>query len=318
MSAGRMNVEVTATTGKFAAAMKQVRQDMATTARAAGKGFSIGGMGRIGGPLGGVGESIGVLSGPMMALVAGLAGLSVAMRALSDRMEAGRENLSEMRLLGLGVEEQARLKTIGSVIRPDGTGADALSLRDKFAEVAPGFGMNIAGLDLAAQFEEMRKAAQSADALTIAEQLGGKAGEDFMRLRMTDADALRTAATSQTTGRALAGASIEEQIRQQQAASRDPNDPSMLRDALDWATRQSANLRTQDELADPIDSAALSALGQIPSMGLEAATTGLVSLMVDAFKAVFGDDSPRAGTASEQLEELRRMNHGLNRQGPGI
>ena len=312
MSAGRMNIEVTATTGKFAAQMKRVRAEMATTARAAGKGFSIGGMGRLGGPLGAVGESIGVLSGPMMALVAGLADLSVAMRALTDRMEAGRENLSEMRLLGLGVEEQARLRTIGQVIRPDATGADALGLRDKFAEVAPGFGMNIAGLDLAAQFDAMRKAAQSADALTIAEQMGGKAGEDFMRLRMVEeafamgptsgaavagADALTIAeqlggkggedfmrlrmmdpqafATS-TSGAAVAGAFAEERLRQQQAAARDPNDPSMIRDILDFIARQIA--RTLAENA------------------VRVSPTG----------------------RSDELDELRRMNQGLTRQGPGI
>lgn len=272
MSAGRMNIEVTATTGKFSAAMKQVRHDMATTARAASKGFSIGGMGRLGGPLGAVGESIGVLSGPMMALVAGLAGLSVAMRALSDRMEAGRENLSEMRLLGLGVEEQARLKTLGSVIRPDGTGADALSLRDKFAEIAPGFGMNIAGLDLAAQFEEMRKAAQSADALTIAEQLGGKSGEDFMRLRMVDPQAF----ADRTSGAAVAGAFAEERLRQQQAAARDPNDPSMVRDIFDFIARQIARTLAENDV--------------------RVSPTG----------------------RSDELDELRRMNQGLNRQGPGI
>lgn len=306
MSAGRMNIEVTATTGKFAAAMKQVRHDMATTARAAGKGFSIGGMGRLGGPLGAVGESIGVLSGPMMALVAGLAGLSVAMKALSDRMEAGRENLSEMRLLGLGVEEQARLKTVGSVIRPDGTGADALALRDKFAEVLvsgeldtskleagvaarleamqqaaqtaqasgakPGESLTLAGFDLAEQFDAMRKAAQSADALTIAEQLGGKAGEDFMRLRMVDPQAF----ADPTSGAAVAGAFAEERLRQQQAAARDPNDPSMIRDIFDFIARQIA--RTLAENA------------------VRVSPTG----------------------RSDELDELRRMNQGLNRQGPGI
>lgn len=274
MSAGRMNIEVTATTGKFSAAMKQVRHDMATTARAAGKGFSIGGMGRLGGPLGAVGESIGVLSGPMMALVAGLAGLSVAIKALSDRMEAGRENLSEMRLLGLGVEEQARLKTLGSVIRSDGTGADALALRDKFAEVAPGFGMNIAGLDLAAQFDAMRKAAQSADALTIAEQLGGKAGEDFMRLRMTDPQALQTAANLRTNASELAAAFVEEQTRQRQVADNDPNDPSMIRDFFESLYRFFVSRRTAEDVGEGVD--------------------------------------------RETLQEMRRINQGLNRQGPGI
>jgi hypothetical protein len=272
MSAGRMNIEVTATTGKFAAQMKRVRAEMATTARAAGKGFSIGGMGRLGGPLGAVGESIGVLSGPMMALVAGLAGLSVAMRALTDRMEAGRENLSEMRLLGLGVEEQARLRTIGQVIRPDATGADALGLRDKFAEVAPGFGMNIAGLSLADQFEEMRKAAQSADALTIAEQLGGKGGEDFMRLRMMDPQAF----AASTSGAAVAGAFAEEQLRQQQAAARDPNEPSMIGDLIDWLSRQVTRTLAENDV--------------------RVSPTG----------------------RSDELDELRRMNQGLTRQGPGI
>jgi hypothetical protein len=228
MSAGRMNIDVTATTGKFAAQMKRVRAEMATTARAAGKGFSIGGMGRLGGPLGAVGESVGVLSGPMLALVAGLAGLSVAMKSLEQRVAAGRENLSEMRLLGMGLEEQANAKRLATIIRPDGTGADAVGLADKFAEVAPEFGLGtMKGLSLEEKIRQAMIAAKGQDALRIAEQMGGKAGEDFMRLRMVDPGLF---AAQPTNAGAAIEAFVSERARQADAASNDPNNPSMIRD----------------------------------------------------------------------------------------
>jgi hypothetical protein len=246
MSAGRMNIDVTATTGQFAAQMKRVRAEMATTARAAGKGFSIGGMGRLGGPLGAVGESVGVLSGPMLALVAGLAGLSVAMKSLEQRVAAGRENLSEMRLLGMGLDEQANAKRLATIIRPDGTGADAVGLADKFSEVAPEFGLGtMKGLSLEEKIRQAMIAAKGPDALRIAEQMGGKAGEDFMRLRMVDPGLI---AAQGTSGAAAAGAFVEEQLRQQQAATADPNDPSMIRDFFLYLGRVIARTLAENDV----------------------------------------------------------------------
>lgn len=228
MSAGRLNIDVTATTGQFAAQMKRVRSEMATTARAAGKGFSIGGMGRLGGPLGAIGESVGVLSGPMLALVAGLASLSVAMKSLEQRVAAGRENLSEMRLLGMGLDEQANAKRIATIIRPDGTGADAVGLADKFSEVAPAFGLgSMEGLSLPEKIRQALIAAKGQDALRIAEEMGGKSGEDFMRLRMVDPALL---AAQPTNAGAAIEAFVSERARQADAASNDPNNPSMIRD----------------------------------------------------------------------------------------
>ena len=245
VSAGRLNIDVTATTGQFAAQMKRVRSEMATTVRAAGKGFSLGGMGAIGSPLGAIGQSVGVLSGPMLALVSGLAGLSVAMKSLEQRVSAGRENLSEMRLLGMGLDEQANAKRIATIIRPDGTGADAVGLADKFAEVAPEFGIRPTELGMAQKLAQAAKAARSEDALRIAEQMGGKAGEDFMRLRMIDPNLFRTVTTS---GEAAAGALAEEQLRQQQAATADPNDPSMIRDFFLYLGRVIARTLAENDV----------------------------------------------------------------------
>ena len=246
VSAGRLNIDVTATTGQFAAQMKRVRSEMATTARAAGKGFSIGGMGRLGGPLGAVGESVGVLSGPMLALVAGLAGLSVAMKSLEQRVAAGRENLSEMRLLGMGLDEQANAKRIATIIRPDGTGADAVGLADKFAEVAPAFGLgSMEGLSLPEKIRQALIAAKGQDALRIAEEMGGKAGEDFMRLRMLDPALL---AAQGTSGAAAAGAFVEERLRAEQAATADPNDPSMIRDFFLYLGRVIARTLAENDV----------------------------------------------------------------------
>lgn len=277
MSAGRLNIDVTATTGQFAAQMKRVRSEMATTARAAGKGFSIGGMGRLGGPLGAIGESVGVLSGPMLALVAGLAGLSVAMKSLEQRVAAGRENLSEMRLLGMGLDEQANAKRIATIIRPDGTGADAVGLADKFAEVAPSFGLgSMEGLSLPEKIRQALIAAKGQDALRIAEQMGGKAGEDFMRLRMLDPALL---AAQGTSGAAAAGAFVEERLRAEQAATADPNDPSMIRDFFQYLARLVA--------------------GHFAAKEAEAVSRGL-------------------DRNYETLDQLRQMNNGLRAVGPGI
>jgi hypothetical protein len=246
MSAGRLNIDVTATTGQFAAQMKRVRSEMATTVRAAGKGFSLGGMGAIGGPLGAIGQSVGVLSGPMAALAGSIAGLTIAMKAQERFMQAGRENLSEIRLLGMGLDEQANAKRLATIIRPDGTGADAVGLADKFSEVAPEFGLGtMKGLSLEEKLRQALIAAKGQDALRIAEQMGGKAGEDFMRLRMLDPALL---AAQGTSGAAAAGAFVEERLRAEQAATADPNDPSMIRDFFLYLGRVIARTLAENDV----------------------------------------------------------------------
>jgi len=326
VSAGRLNIDVTATTGQFAAQMKRVRSEMATTVRAAGKGFSLGGMGAIGGPLGAIGQSVGVLSGPMAALAGSIAGLTIAMKAQERFMQAGRENLSEMRLLGMGLDEQANAKRLATIIRPDGTGADAVGLADKFAEFAPEFGLGtMRGLSLPEKLERAMIAAKGPDALRLAELMGGKAGEDFMRLRMLDPSLLMS---TESKSRDEPQNAVQ-RLRDQMGLSRFAPDGSRILDAIDIA--MGAGTPTFDpSLTSGVAASAAAEEERIRARQAAEADPNDPSIIRDFVNAIerflggwFAAKEAEAASrgldsSTPTLDQLRQMNNGLRAAGPGI
>lgn len=254
----RLNIDVVATTGQFEAAMKRVRQNVATTAKVASKGASIGGGMNLG-PVGAVG-GLAMLSGPFLAIGAGMAALSLAIRAMSDQLAKGDENLSEIRTLGLLPETQADLRRIGGGIREGATASDAMAIRDSFEKVAADMGLvDTTGMDIGSAFEEIAKAARGPNALAIAEAMGGKGGADFMRMRSMAPGSFAGAAAETTTTEAAVRALMRERLRSRHEMMNDPNDTSAITLFLQWLKEWAAAQRPEirDAILDPRQAAEL-------------------------------------------------------------
>lgn len=230
---GRLNIDVVARTGQFAAEMKRVRAMMRDTAKAGSIGGRIGGMG--GGGFGIAGGLMG-LSGPMLALSAAIAALGKIVELQRDVAQRGMTNRDEALQLQLSPEQQAATAAASRVMRPDGTSKDVLSMTSAFKDRDNRLELRQAGMssqeidalnamDLGDRLEEMRRLAMSGRGGAIATALGPEAGADFLQLRGVEEGVLaRAVETGMKSGlEALARASGLEAQRQRIAAERDPN-----------------------------------------------------------------------------------------------
>jgi hypothetical protein len=188
-AAGRLNIDVTATTGKFDAAMAGVRRQMSGVGRAGAAAGALSGVAMPG--FGAVG-ALGGLSGPLIGVTAGLAALTAAMR---DRdKDAAKANDAIDLALGRNIDfgQAQRLFDVGNQI---GTGGDGMM---KLLETAStGSGLEaIRAVDrqmadyLEAQFKAgdfnramfgLQQASLGPNAQAIAGGLGGS-GTDFLRM----------------------------------------------------------------------------------------------------------------------------------------
>lgn len=230
---GRLNIDVVARTGQFAAEMKRVRAMMRDTAKAGSIGGRMGGMG--GGGFGIAGGLLG-LSGPMLALSAAIAALGKIVELQRDVAQRGMTNRDEALQLQLSPEQQAATAAASRVMRPDGTSKDVLSMTSAFKDKDNRLELRQAGMssqeidalnamDLGDRLEEMRRLAMSGRGGAIATALGPEAGADFLQLRGVEEGLLAKAVeTGMKSGlEALAKASGLEAQRQRIAAERDPN-----------------------------------------------------------------------------------------------
>lgn len=230
---GRLNIDVVARTGQFAAEMKRVRAMMRDTARAGSLGGRLGGMG--GGGFGIAGGLMG-LSAPMLALSAAIAALGKIVELQRDVAQRGRTNRDEALQLQLSPEQQAATAAASRVMRPDGTSKDVLSMTSAFNDKDNRLELRQAGMssqeidalnamDLGDRLEEMRRLSMSGRGGAIATALGPEAGADFLQLRGVEEGVLaRAVETGMKSGlEALARASGLEAQRQRIAAERDPN-----------------------------------------------------------------------------------------------
>lgn len=230
---GRLNIDVVARTGQFAAEMKRVRAMMRDTAKAGSIGGRIGGMG--GGGFGIAGGLMG-LSGPMLALSAAIAALGKIVELQRDVAQRGTTNRDEALQLQLSPEQQAATAAASRVMRPDGTSKDVLSMTSAFNDKDNRLELRQAGMssqeidalnamDLGDRLEEMRRLSMSGRGGAIATALGPEAGADFLQLRGVEEGVLaRAVETGMKSGlEALARASGLEAQRQRIAAERDPN-----------------------------------------------------------------------------------------------
>lgn len=231
---GRLNIDVVARTGQFAAEMKRVRAMMRDTAKAGSLGGRLGGMG--GGGFGIAGGLMG-LSGPMLALSAAIAALGKIVELQRDVAQRGRTGLQEAIELELRPEQQAATAAAARVMRPDGTSKDVLSMTRAFADKDNRLELRQAGMssreidalnamDLGDRLEEMRRLAMSGRGGAIATALGSEAGADFLQLRGVLDDGLLAKAVEggmKSGLEAFAKAAGLEAQRQRIAAERDPH-----------------------------------------------------------------------------------------------
>lgn len=232
-SVGRLNIDVVARTGQFAAEMKRVRGMMRDTARAGSIGGRIGGIG--GGGFGMAGGVMG-LSGPMIAISGAIAALGTVIKAQQTSREQARNNLDEIIQMQLSPQQQAATMAAARVMRADGTSKDVTSMTSAFRDRDNRIELMKAGLggaeldrmnamDLGSRLEEMRRLAISGRGGAIAGALGGEAGADFLQLRGVGEGLLAKAVeTGMRSGLdALRMEAGIEARRQEKAASRDPN-----------------------------------------------------------------------------------------------
>jgi len=232
-----MKVQVSADTSRFDAAMHRMRGQMKQTQQAASMAGATGLAGPMGGRLG-AGAALMGLSGPMMAIAAATAGLSAALQSVQADRERGRSNLDDIVKAGLTVQEQARFSRVAGVAGA-GNAGDVASL---LSAVRPttmageqkllSAGMtqaDLAALAGASDTEALRllvDLARSPNGLEIAKALGGGAGQVFAGFRgVSDVSNIQRAMAAGTSGELTMSAARDELLRQNRAATADPNEP---------------------------------------------------------------------------------------------
>lgn len=188
---GRLNIDVTATTGKFDAAMAGVRKQVAGVGRAGAAASAIGGVSMPGfGALGGIAG----LSGPLIAVTGGLAALTAAMRDRQNQGEKAKDAMDLAITQGLSFAQAQTLMGAGSQVGSGGEGVLKL-----LQAATSGTGMEaIAGGTSQAFADKLRSTFESGDfaraismlqdvsgqanRMDIAKGLGGS-GADFLRLQ---------------------------------------------------------------------------------------------------------------------------------------
>jgi len=132
-SVGRLNIDVTATTGKFDAAMAGVRRQIGGVGRAGSAAGALGGMGMP--AFGAIGAAAG-LSGPLIAVTAGLAALTGAMKDREKDTQKASDALDLALTRNIGLGQAGLAIDVGSQL---GTGGEAILDLIKAASTGAGF-----------------------------------------------------------------------------------------------------------------------------------------------------------------------------------
>jgi hypothetical protein len=248
-----MNVAVTANTAQFDRQMAKVRAKMKATQQGlsggAGGALSAAGIG------GGFGAGAGMLlrGSPLLAAIGGL---TMALEAQKRTTEKGRKDVSEMALLGLSPTRQAEAKTASQLLGGEGAG-DIMAAKRAFegTDRVRDRGLMRQGMDQEqidrlntssiGQFTEdlvkLSRSMSEAQRLAVAEQLGGKAGEMFLRAGAVQQDALPDISNAiQQTGTQEAARALSIQQQDQAAALEGAGLTDVLTGLWDWLTGQDA------------------------------------------------------------------------------
>lgn len=248
-----MNVAVTANTAQFDRQMAKVRAKMKATQQGlsggAGGALSAAGIG------GGFGAGAGMLlrGSPLLAAIGGL---TMALEAQKRTTEQGREDVAEMALLGLSPARQAEARTASELLGGEGAG-DLMAVKQAFegSDRMRDRGLTRAGMtqeqidrlntSSIGQFTEdlvkLSRAMSEGQRLAVAEQLGGKAGEMFLRAGAVQQDALPDISNAiQQTGVQEAARALSIQQQEQAAALEGGGLTDVLTGLWDWLTGQDA------------------------------------------------------------------------------
>ena len=248
-----MNVAVTANTAQFDRQMQKVRAKMKATQQGlsggAGGALSAAGIG------GGFGAGAGMLlrGSPLLAAIGGL---TMALEAQKRTTEEGRKDVAEMALLGLSPARQAEAKTASQLLGGEGAG-DIMAAKRAFegTDRVRDRGLMRQGMDQEqidrlntssiGQFTEdlvkLSRSMSEAQRLAVAEQLGGKAGEMFLRAGAVQQDALPDISNAiQQTGTQEAARALSIQQQDQAAALEGAGLTDVLTGLWDWLTGQDA------------------------------------------------------------------------------
>lgn len=248
-----MNVAVTANTAQFDRQMAKVRAKVKSTqqgiAGGAGGALSAAGIG------GGFGAGAGMLlrGSPLLGAIGGL---TMALEAQKRTTEKGRKDVSEMALLGLSPTRQAEAKTASQLLGGEGAG-DIMAAKRAFegTDRVRDRGLMRQGMDQEqidrlntssiGQFTEdlvkLSRSMSEAQRLAVAEQLGGKAGEMFLRAGAVQQDALPDISNAiQQTGTQEAARALSIQQQDQAAALEGAGLTDVLTGLWDWLTGQDA------------------------------------------------------------------------------
>jgi hypothetical protein len=187
---GRLNIDVTATTGKFDAAMAGVRRQIGGVGRAGAAAGAVGGVSMPG--FGALGAVAG-LSGPLIAVTAGLAALTGAMKdrdtaasKAGDALDlALTKNLSfaqASRLMGVGQQLGTGGESILQLVQASTTGSGLSAIRAESSDTADLLAKAGASGDFNRVLNVLQMLSESSGRMEIAKALGGS-GDDFLRLR---------------------------------------------------------------------------------------------------------------------------------------
>ena len=248
-----MNVAVTANTAQFDRQMAKVRAKMKATQQglsgSAGGALSAAGIG------GGFGAGAGMLlrGSPLLAAIGGL---TMALEAQKRTTEEGRKDVSEMALLGLSPTRQAEAKVASQLLGGEGAG-DLIAVKQAFegSDRMRDRGLTRAGMtqeqidrlntSSIGQFTEdlvkLSRSMSEAQRLAVAEQLGGKAGEMFLRAGAVQQEALPDISNAiQQTGVQESARALSIQQQDQAAALEGAGLTDVLTGLWDWLTGQDA------------------------------------------------------------------------------
>jgi hypothetical protein len=200
--ATRLNVAVTANTAQFDRQMAKVRAKVKATQQGlsggAGGALSAAGIG------GGFGAGAGMLlrGSPLLAAIGGL---TMALEAQKRTTEEGRKDVTEMALLGLSPTKQSEAKVASQLLGGEGAG-DLIEVKRAFegTDRKRDRELTRAGLsqeqidrlntsDISQFTEDLIELSRSLSAsqrLSVADALGGKAGQMFMRAGMVEQERL--------------------------------------------------------------------------------------------------------------------------------
>lgn len=229
---GRLNVDVTATTTKFDAAMTRVRQNMRQFGAAGSVGAGLGGasvpmFGALGGMAG--------MAGPFMALTAGVAGLSALMREANRLSESNLRAAQQTDMAGLNDAQGAVRRQLGALLAPGGGVATFQGLRDQFSIGGRFQGMGGINADSMTDEEFMRAIVRLANLPDAAERVRlGLLPRELMQARDVDPNLIgRTIENAGGgPGRNLGFARDFEQLRQQMVADTGISDPGLFQSPI--------------------------------------------------------------------------------------